>query len=108
MDEIREKHYRTSELEVRWFVIGGGADGMPVVWRSWELDDCIEDLVELGRNLINELDQRYRNSFSDLNVLLSKCLDFVQLIKALCGTKTQDEVPIDKRKYLELGAAEFQ
>ena len=107
-EELREKRYGRSELEIGWFVIGGGKDQMPVNWSARELDDCVDDLTKLARDVIGELDERYENSFSDLNKLLSKCFDFASIFTGLCGTRLEDKAPVDNRKFSEIGALEFR
>ena len=108
IEELREKRYGRSELEEGWFVIGGGEGQMPVNWSARELHDCVDDLKQLARDVINELDQRYQSSFSDLNKLLSKCFDFARLFAGLCGTRVEDRAPVDNQKFSELGAVEFR
>ena len=49
---------------------------MPVNWTAQELKDSVADLKKLATNVIDELEDRYENCFSDLNRLLSKCFDF--------------------------------
>ena len=68
---------------------------MPVNWSARELHDCVDDLKQLARDMINELDQRYQSSFSNLNKLLSKCFDFARLFAGLCGTRVEDRAPVD-------------
>ena len=50
IEERREKRYGRSELEVGWFVVGGGEDQVPVNWSARELEDCIDDLKKLARD----------------------------------------------------------
>ena len=108
IEELQEKRYGRSELELGWFVVGGGEDQVPVNWSARELEDCIDDVKKLARDVIDELDERYENSFSDLNKLLSKCFDFASLFTGLCGTRLEDKALVDNRKFSELGAAEFR
>ena len=35
--EIRDNHYGNSELEMSWFVVGGGEHGLLVEWKAQEL-----------------------------------------------------------------------
>ena len=44
---------------------------MAVDWSARELDDCVDDLKKLARDVFGELDERSGNSFSDLTQLLS-------------------------------------
>ena len=108
VDEIREMCYSQSDLETGWFVVGGGDNGVPVDWSARELDDSVRDLEKLGRDVINQMEVRFNNSFSELNRLLSKCFDFAQLFLGLCGVRSEDSIPVDKKKFSELGAAEFR
>ena len=107
IEELREKRLGRSELEIGWFVVSGGKDQVPVNWSAQELEDCIGDLKKLARDIIGELDERYENSFSDRNKLLSTCFDFASLFTGLCGTHLKDKAPVDNRKFSDLGAAAF-
>ena len=40
VEEIRDSHYGNSELEMGWFVVGGGDQGLPVEWKARELQIC--------------------------------------------------------------------
>ena len=69
--------YGQSRLKPGWLVVDDGADDdMPVNWTAQELKDSVADLKKLATNVIDELEDRYENCFSDLNRLLSKCFDF--------------------------------
>ena len=63
IEELREKSYGRSELELGWFVVGGGEDQVPVNWSARELEDCVDYLKKLARDVIDELDERHENSF---------------------------------------------
>jgi hypothetical protein len=68
------------------FVVGGGEHGIPVDWKAREIPDSVVDLENLARNVVNELEDRFENSFSELNTLLAECFDFARLFAAVCGT----------------------
>jgi hypothetical protein len=64
--------YGQSRLKPGWLVVDDGAnDDMPVNWTAQELKDSVADLKKLATNVIDELEDRYENCFSDLNRLLS-------------------------------------
>jgi hypothetical protein len=86
--------YGQSDLETGWFVVGGGDNGVPVDWSARELDDSLRDLEKLGRDVINQMEVRFNNSFSELNRLLSKCFDFARLFLGLCGVRSEDSIPV--------------
>jgi hypothetical protein len=71
-----------------WFAVVGGDDRLPMDWNAQELHNSADDLMKLARKVINELDDRYTNSFSDLNQMLSKCFNFARLFVGLCGKRT--------------------
>lgn len=56
---------------------------------------------------MDELENRFQSSYSELNKVLHQCLDFGKLFSALCGIRRNGEVPVDRNKYSELGASEF-
>ncbi|CAB4003154.1 partial [Paramuricea clavata] len=74
-----------------------------------ESHNSADDLVKLARKVINELDDCYTNSFSDLNQMLSKCFDFARLFVGLCGKRTEHRITVDNntKAFSELGANEF-
>ena len=106
LNEIKEMRYGKSSLVVGWLIVEGG-DGQPVDWEARELKDSLSDLQDLGRNIVTELDERFQTSYSELNRLLHNCLDFGKLFSALCGTRCDGKVPVDKNVYSQLGAPEF-
>ena len=108
IEEIRDSRYGNSELEMGWFVVGGGDQGLPVEWKPRELQDCVADLQSIARDVIRELDDRFKNCFSDLNRMLAKCFDFARLIAGVCGTRSEGRIPVDKKRFSEQGAEEFR
>ena len=106
LNEIKEMRYGKSSLVVGWLIVEGG-DGQPVDWEARELKDSLSDLQDLGRNIVTELDECFQTSYSELNRLLHNCLDFGKLFSALCGTRCDGKVPVDKNVYSQLGAPEF-
>ena len=108
MEELRENIYGNSELEVGWFVVGGGEHGIPVDWKAREIPDSVMDLENLARNVVNELEGRFENSFSELNKLLAECFDFARLFAAVCGARVEEKTPVDRKRFSEFGAHEFR
>ena len=110
LQEIKKLRYGKSELEVGWLVVEE-KDGMPVEWEAREVEDCLHDLRKLGGDICDELRKRYDSSFSELNILLAKCLDFGILMVGLCGKRGLNEtgsIPVNKGDYSRLGLVEFK
>ena len=68
----------------------------------------VADLQSIARDVIRELDDRFKNCFSDLNRVLAKCFDFARLIAGVCGTRSEGRIPVDKKRFSEQGAKEFR
>lgn len=107
IDEIREKRYGRSDLKTGWFVVRGGDDGVPTEWTARELDDSVDDLKTLAKDVISQMEVRYDNSFSDLNRMLSKCFDFARLFVGLCGARSEDRIPVTTRSFPSLAQMSF-
>ena len=108
IEEIRDSGYSNIELEMGWFVVGGGDQGLPVEWKARELQDCVADLQSIARDVIRELDDRLKNCFSDLNRMLAECFDFTQLFAGVCRTQSEGRIPVDKKRFSEQAAKEFR
>ena len=108
ISEIKRLRYGNSELVLGWFVTEEGEDGMPVDWEAREPDNRLSDLRDLAEEIIGELQQRFENSYAELNKTLHKCLDFGNLFTALCGTRVDGKIPVDNRMFSGHGAAEFR
>ena len=91
-----------------WFVVGGSDQGLPVEWKARELQDCVADLQRIVREVIREVDGRFKNCFSDPNRMLAECFDFARLIAGVCGTRSKGWIPVDKKRFSEQGAEEFR
>ena len=107
VDEIRNFKFGNSDLEVGWLVVEDKED-QSVKWEAREIEDCVKDLQDLTGKLLNKLNERYESSFSELNVLLSECLDFGVLITGLCGKRDGQSHPVSKKKFSQLGLEAFK
>eukprot|EP00794_Sanderia_malayensis_P002259 gene2259-2590_t len=107
IDEIRDLKFGKSQLEVGWLVVEE-KEGKPVRWEAREIKECVSDLQDLAEKLVSEMDERYKSSFSDLNILLSECLDFGMLVEGLCGEKEGPAHPVSKKEFSKLGLEAFK
>ena len=108
MPEITQLKFGKSELVEGWIVKSPVEPGKPVQWEAREIQDCFHDLTELASNVRVELQRRFSLSCPGLLQLLSKCLDFGKLFFQVCGRRTGQAYPVNKREFALFGLAEFE
>lgn len=73
-----------------------------------EPDDCFNEVGDLAKKLLSELELRYSVCYPPLNSLLYRCLDFDVLFGGLCTVKDNvSSNPVNKQIFSEIGSAEF-
>ena len=104
----RSKHSKEhgSNKEMQTLVGVDGTGGF--TWVAREPNDCRKDLKELATGILEELDERFKNSFPELNNLLHHCLDFGILLNGVCCKReNKKKISVNQSMFAKLGAKEF-
>lgn len=90
-----------------WLIVSE-EHGKPVQWEARRVSDCVHDLKDLSKNILQELNIRFENCVPPLNVTLGKCLDFGVLVSGLCGKRKDGRNTFDRSSLGKIGIEEIK